>query len=156
MDTIRVLEADDWELLRDLRLRALADAPEAYCSTVERELAFTESDWRQRSGGLSVVAFAGGEPAAIGGGFSSTPGWMQVVGMWTAPEHRGRGLATAVLGELVHHARTQGQRVTLDVVEGNTAAESTYTHFGFVPTGESEPLREGSDLLVWRYVLPAG
>jgi hypothetical protein len=42
----RVCEAE-WPALRDTRLRALADSPEAFGSTLERETAFSEADWHE-------------------------------------------------------------------------------------------------------------
>jgi hypothetical protein len=44
----RQAQAADWQALRQLRLRALADAPDAFASTLEAELAFPDEVWRQR------------------------------------------------------------------------------------------------------------
>jgi hypothetical protein len=45
----RQAQAADWEALRQLRLAALADAPDAFASTLEAELAFPTELWQQRA-----------------------------------------------------------------------------------------------------------
>jgi hypothetical protein len=45
---IRVVEDEEWERARDLRLRALADAPEAFARSLEEEERLSESAWRER------------------------------------------------------------------------------------------------------------
>lgn len=47
---LRPVTEDDWALWRDLRSRVLVTDPDAFGSTLEREQAFTESDWRARVG----------------------------------------------------------------------------------------------------------
>jgi hypothetical protein len=46
---IRRAQAADWETLRQLRLAALADAPDAFASTLEAEVAHPDEVWRQRA-----------------------------------------------------------------------------------------------------------
>ena len=46
------------------------------------------------------------------------------------------------------------RRCHLDVALGNDAARGLYEAYGFVATGEVEPLREGSAQLLERMVLP--
>ena len=46
---IRQVAAEEWERLRDVRLRALADAPEAFLETVEDASTFSEGHWRSRA-----------------------------------------------------------------------------------------------------------
>ena len=152
--SVRRAGPDDWETWRDLRLRSLAADPGAFGSTLQREQAFDEAFWRQRLTGLSVIASADGVPAALGGGFEARPGWVQVVAMWSDPAYRRRGLATAVLGLVVAEAEADGLRVMLEVAQGNDRARAVYERFGFVATGESEPIRPGAAELCDWMVLP--
>ena len=46
MVSVRATGPGDWELVRDVRLAALRDAPDAFASTYEREAAYTEEQWR--------------------------------------------------------------------------------------------------------------
>jgi predicted GNAT family acetyltransferase len=151
---IRLLVGDDWQLWRDLRLQSLADTPEAFGSTLAREQAFSEETWRQRAQGGAVIAFVDGTPAALGSSFQPKPDWSHIVAMWTAPEFRRRGLATLVLDELVRRAKARGHRVVLDVAQGNSAARTAYERYGFVATGNAEPLREGSQIVCEEMILP--
>jgi ribosomal protein S18 acetylase RimI-like enzyme len=151
---VRVLDPDDWDIWRDLRLRSLADTPDAFGSSLERELDFTEGDWRRRLESTAVVAFVDGTPAALGGSFQVRAGWVQVVAMWTDPAYRRRGLSRAVLDALVDAAAADGQRVVIGVARGNPAARIAYENYGFVATGESEPLRPGSPDRCDEMVLP--
>jgi predicted GNAT family acetyltransferase len=133
------LGPDDWETFRDVRLRSLADSPDAFGSTLEREQAFTEADWRQRVSGPVYVVLDPG-PVSVGGMFDND-GVGQVWGMWTDPAHRGRGHARRILDVLtpLHDV------VQLHVNLANPAARSVYERCGFVGTGEVEPLRPGSE-----------
>jgi ribosomal protein S18 acetylase RimI-like enzyme len=139
MAEVRRLGPDDWAEFREIRLRSLADSPDAFGSTLEREQAFTEDDWRRR---LSVPLYVVDDPrpVAIGGTFDND-GVLHVWGMWTDPAHRGHGHARALLDALIPPERA----AQLDVNVANAAARTAYERYGFVGTGEVEPLRPGSD-----------
>jgi RimJ/RimL family protein N-acetyltransferase len=139
MAAVRRLGPDDWEIFRDLRLAALAESPDAFSSTLEREKAFTEDDWRQRLSG-PVYAVMDPGPVAVGGRFD-IDGVLHLWGMWTDPDHRGRGHARRILGVLI----PAGADAVLDVNVENDAARAAYERYGFVGTGRFEPLRPGSD-----------
>lgn len=52
------------------------------------------------------------------------------------PEYRNAGIGSLLLGRLVDIARAEGvARMTLEVREGNIAAQSLYMKFGFVSEG---------------------
>ena len=148
---VRTITADDWSLLRDVSLRALADSPDAFRRTLAETQPLTEDFWRQRAEGsaLILIVLEGGRGVAMGGVFTS-PGSADayVWGMWTAPEARGRGYAAGLLADLVSWCRDRDLGVRLHVTEGNEVARRLYVVHGFTSTGVWEPLREGSALKV--------
>ncbi|RYP85906.1 GNAT family N-acetyltransferase [Nocardioides guangzhouensis] len=152
--SVRRAGPDDWEAWRDLRLRSLAADPDAFGSTFAREQVFGEETWRERLSGLSVIGAFDGTPAALGGAFEFRPGFMQVVAMWTDPAYRGLGLASSVLDLVVRSATAAGHRVVLEVARGNDRARAVYERYGFVATGQSEPIRPGAEELCDWMALP--
>ena len=147
MSELRRLGPDDWEAFREIRLRSLADSPDAFGSTWEREQSFTEDDWRRRLRG-PVYAVTDPGPVAVGGLFDND-GVFQVWGMWTDPAHRHRGHARRILDALI----APDVDAVLDVNVANDAARAAYERYGFVRTGRLEPLRPGSDQRMERMVL---
>jgi predicted GNAT family acetyltransferase len=130
----RMIGPDDWRDWRYLRLRALADAPAAFGSTLAREQRFTEAEWRERTG-ASVLVYAEGVPVAMGAGFEDRPGQMMVVAMWTEPGHRGNGLGALVLDRVASLARSRGLVPHLFVMRDNPDAGRLFERLGFVRSG---------------------
>ena len=63
---VRQLQAGEWATLRTVRLAALADAPEAFGSTMARELAFGEAEWRDRAATApNFIAWNEDEPVGL-------------------------------------------------------------------------------------------
>jgi GNAT superfamily N-acetyltransferase len=81
-------------------------------------------------GAIYGAAGEGGEIQGVGV-MSFGAAWAGIHGMRTAPAHRGKGLAAAVLAAMGREARTRGvERVFLQVEEGN-AARRIYRKAGF-------------------------
>jgi ribosomal protein S18 acetylase RimI-like enzyme len=133
--TVRWLDEDDWELLRELRLRSLADAPEAFTSTVERETVLTPDDWRSRTSN-SAVAFTDEQPKGMAV-FITDGAKGQLVGMWVAPEARGTGAAAALVDAVAARAGEKRQPLWLCVYVDNPRAKRFYERYGFVADGET-------------------
>lgn len=153
----RRIGADDWAALRDVRLRSLADSPDAFGSTLAAAEALAESVWRERASGSGpvVLAFDDSLPVALGGAYAPPDATDAMIwGMWTAPEARGHGLARRILADLLAWCRDRGLGVLLDVTEGNDPARHLYVAAGFVPTGAWEPLRPGSSIRTETMRLP--
>jgi GNAT superfamily N-acetyltransferase len=144
---VRQARPADWEVLRELRLRALADAPDAFASTLKEEAASPEQVWRRRAeGGAGSVGFIACEDGA-GIGMATVlpeadiPGRLHLVGMWVHPRHRRRGVAKALVEQAVGWARDHRAReVVLWVVDTNIPARRLYERAGFQPTGDRQPL----------------
>jgi GNAT superfamily N-acetyltransferase len=141
---VRRATAEDWQALRELRLRALADSPDAFLATLAEAEQRSEDEWRDwGSGGVIFVddAFDG-----MAGGFVTGEGDVMLWGMWVSPERRGSGLAEALARAVIEWARAERvPRVVLWVVIGNAPAERFYERLGFTPTGVTAQLRNGLD-----------
>lgn len=145
MAEIREAGTGDWQAMRDVRLAALRDAPQAFASTYEREAAFTEADWQRRiAQGGSFLAYApelGTAPAGIAGGFETGPGTIELVSMWVTPRARGHGIGQALVEAVAGWARARSaSRLHLWVTENNRHARLLYDRCGFRPTAERQPL----------------
>lgn len=162
---VRQTHASDWEALRRLRLRALADAPGAFASTLEAELAFGDDVWRQRAGddpgSATFIASDDGADIGLARIFAEPdpPGRTHLVSMWVDPGHRRRGVARALIDRAVRWATERhADEVILWVADQNAAARRLYGQIGFRPTGQRQPLpsdpAQGESLM--RLHLPHG
>lgn len=143
MITLQPLTPDDWPVWRELRLAALADAPDAFCARLadwqgEHD---REERWRGRlsiPGAHDVVASLDGTPAGMASGVPSNEhGAVELISMWVAPGARGHGVGDALIGEVERLARSTGATVLwLLVMEHNATATALYRRNGFEPTGE--------------------
>jgi GNAT superfamily N-acetyltransferase len=139
------IDASAWDTMRDVRLAALRDAPQAFGSSYQREIGFTREDWLARlARGANFLAYAdefGPVPAGLVGGFVPQPGTAELVSMWVHPRARGLGVGRALVAAVVRWAADEGhQSVHLWVTENNESARRLYERCGFTLTGERQPL----------------
>jgi GNAT superfamily N-acetyltransferase len=140
---VRRLHADEAPLLKDLRLRALADAPTAFAHTHDEISAKPPTYWDEMAASLTsrhVMFIAEADGRAIGMAFGirprEQPDVPHVGGMWVDPAARGSGAGRALTAAVVDWAGENGfQRIGLWVTEGNGPATRLYTALGFTPTG---------------------
>jgi GNAT superfamily N-acetyltransferase len=142
MIEIQRIDTSDWQVFRDLRLAALADAPDAFGSQLEAERARGASEWRERLAGRSqFVALADGRPVGTIGARSEGEREMELISMWVAPEVRRVGVAGQLVAAVIEEARVRGSvSVVLWVSEGNLPAERLYEKHSFVRTGRTQPI----------------
>jgi ribosomal protein S18 acetylase RimI-like enzyme len=139
---LRVLSPDDWQVWRELRLAALAEAPYAFGSRLADWQG--EGDraerWRERlslPGSYNVVALLDKQPAGMASGVpGDDPGVVELISMWVSPAARGRGVGDRLIQGVEEWARREQAKVfRLSVMQGNEAAERLYQRCGFVDTG---------------------
>lgn len=153
---VRRVRADEWEALRDVRLRALADAPDAFGSTHAEALQRPEEWWRvwalrsaESDEQAMSLAWEGAGAVGIAGVFRNDDGRWQVISMWVEPQARGRGIARALLDDVVAFARAHdAAELILSVTDGNDGARRLYESYGFADNGFSEPLRSNPALTI--------
>lgn len=143
--SIRMLGPDDAAAYRAVRRRALVEHPEAYGATLDEldrrsleEIANTlASPPEQR---CLFGAFVGDELAGLASfGRHDNEKLRHRAGlyqMYTAPEHRRRGLGRQLVEAVIDHARRQEglEELMLAVTIGNTSAEVLYLRAGFRPS----------------------
>jgi GNAT superfamily N-acetyltransferase len=156
---IRRLEERDWEHLRSVRLAALGQAPEAFGSTLASEHETTEDQWREWIRRWpTFVAFHQSRPVAmVAGAPGEQPGERKLVAAWVHPDHRGNGIATALVERVEEWARSDGaDTLTLWVARNNAAAAGLYERRRFEPTGRCRPLPSDPRIMEDQLVLVLG
>lgn len=146
---IRAGTSDDWPAYRDIRLRMLQEAPDAYGSSYAVEAEFPESRWRERATNpmLFVAVNPDEEVVATATGLADPNGTVEVVAMYVAPQARGQGCAGRLLDAVAAAARQRGaHRLVLRVTRGNRAASRSYVRYGFRPTGRAWPMERNPEL----------
>ena len=156
MLAVRRLLPDDWPLYRELRLAALADAPDAFCSTLADAVARPDADWRERleradpDTSEPLVATLDGVPCGLLWAVTdrARPDAAELFQMWVAPAARGHGVGRRLVKRAAEWAATRGHAVlALECRRDNPSAMRLYERSGFVAVGAFRPLREGSDIV---------
>lgn len=149
---IRWIRPDEVEVYRAFRLRALADAPDAFGDSYALAIARPPTFWHERvartSAGVDNVLMVASDEASdawlgMTGCFVTDPeeGVALVVSVWVAPEARRRRLARRLLDAVVEWARERRiGTLRLWVVESNHRARGLYQGAGFAPSGNVQPL----------------
>lgn len=138
MNNIRRLAPDEWQLLRETRLRALAESPLAFGRTYEFELGLPDAEWQQR--GVDWACFVATDRDDVVGIIAGT--WFDADAptlhcTWVAPSHRGSGLAIGLVSSVIDWARSEGAPLLrMHVASDNEIAIRFYEKFGFEPTGD--------------------
>ncbi|MDQ6620035.1 MAG: GNAT family N-acetyltransferase [Pseudomonadota bacterium] len=141
---LRRLTPADSDSYRALRLRALAEFPDAFTSSAQEEgasLEWVSERLRPRDGNLLLGAFIDGELAGTAGLERRTRTKERhkatLYGMFVVSEHAGRHVGRRIVDALIDVARTWNglEQVTLTVTRTNTRARRLYSEAGFVTFG---------------------
>jgi len=145
---VRVLDEDDWQIYRRMRLAALQHDPESFVATHDEEQDYPEERWRDRiRRSRRMVASRDGEEIAVAsvGQARDADGIMEGIaelfGMWVSPDARGTGVAWELVTAAANQARKDGHRhLRLWVSTDNGRAIGFYSSYGFRPADERRPM----------------
>lgn len=153
---VRPLRADETGLLKTLRLRSLAEAPDSFANTFADASAKPGSYWQEMTRsvtepGRHVMFVAEIDAASVGLAFglldTAHTATAHLGGMWVDPAARGLGVGRALVEAVLAWAHERGfERVILWVTDGNAAAIALYERMGFSPTGGRDRLPSNRDL----------
>src|SRR5438093_107549 len=134
---IRQVHPDEWEALRDVRLAALAESPDAFGATLEEERAFDEARWRGWASGegwagevATFVADDGDRSVGMATGFhpDDEPMTVHLFAMWVRPDRRRSGVGRELVAAVVRWAADLPgvDELTLRVTISNESALRFY------------------------------
>lgn len=161
---IRELTPEDAAAFRELRLLGLQLHPDAFGSSYEEEsqqgVAAVRDMLTERQAlpyNLTLGAFEGdklvGTVSLNHRGRKKTGHQAQIWGVMVHPAWRGRGIAQALMQEIVQFARRipRVEQVELSVATENAAAIRLYQSFGFQTWGEEKKALKLDDQYVDEY-----
>lgn len=143
MDNIEIisLKPEDWKQYRDLRLRALKEDPQAFGSTYEDSVKYSDEYWQQRledtlNKNTQWLVFARLNGVLVGmvGAFAEKePDNAHVIAVYVTPDARGKGISKMLMKELLARIKTNEniKKITVDVNPEQGAAYNLYKNSGF-------------------------
>jgi len=138
---LRRAVSGDEPILRSLRLQALSEAPDAFGSTLDRELARTTADWQRwlSPGATFILEASDGANGLVAGQLDATDATaVHLMAMWVHPAIRGARAADELVAAVIAWAAAaDAKTVCLDVFEDNLRARHFYERLGFRETGQT-------------------
>jgi ribosomal protein S18 acetylase RimI-like enzyme len=154
---LRLLTLDDADAFWHLRLEALRNDPASFADSAEEHLETTVATARERlskndpSRNFVVGTFEDGKLAATAGFYRYNHNKERhkghIWGVYVRPQSRGKGVASALMQEIVRRAREiEGlEQITL-VASANLPAQRLYKSLGFESYGiEPHSLKIGTE-----------
>jgi ribosomal protein S18 acetylase RimI-like enzyme len=146
---IRVLSAVEWPVLRDARLQALSESPEAFLADHDQEVSWGEEAWKHTlDTSRWMVALSCGMAVGLLRSVQEPgrPTERHVESIWVAPGHRQRGVLRSLLQVLLADQEWMVgvEELKLWVLQTNRDARLVYTRLGFRPTGKRQLLSDGT------------
>ncbi len=143
--TIRVLDEEDWQEYRAVRLSALQDSPDAFVHTYDEESSYDEEAWRdrmRRSHRLVATAGNATQGTVSVGPLADEPKAADLFGLWVAPEARHTGAAWRLVEAAAKLAADEGYtQLYYWVSTENGRGIGFATNFGFRLTSRRRPTR---------------
>ncbi len=158
------IRADQWRILKNVRLRALEEAPYAFGTTLAEGQKRTDRDWQDMAREHATLpdrayfmAYVGDDPCGMAGCYRRTSDIVMLTAMWVAPEVRGQNIGEQIVRAVIEWAGAGGATTLEAWVSENNPARIFYQKIGFEETSLTEPLRSDSKIqmiLIKRDIAP--
>ena len=163
MYSVKRIESDDWQVLKELRLAALQESPQWFSGDFAQESAQEKIQWievlnrdmwfalRDEEMPIGLMAISDRESDR------GTDCWL--FSCWIAPPYRRQGLLHLLMNRFDDECRIHGWKVQgLGVWPNNAIAIDAYERMGFEKSGEPRPSRSRPSQLyqMMRRTLPQG
>lgn len=157
MDNIEIvsLRPEEWQLYKELRLRALKEEPQAFGSTYEENLNHPDAYWKQRledsfKKDTQWLLFARLNNQLIGmiGAYLEKEDQAEVIAMYVMPETRGKGISKLLMKELIKKIKINNdiKKIIITVNPEQKAALHLYHNVGFqLVSQEKDILGDGKE-----------
>jgi GNAT superfamily N-acetyltransferase len=139
--SVERIRPDEWQVLRDIRLRSLLDAPEAFGQRYDEAVNTPDSEWsanaQASSAGSRRVWFLArdgedGSPIGVVQARRRPPNDCLLFSMWVAPDARRLGVGKMLIDAVRDWSADWGaRRIVLWVLAANEPAMRFYDRIGF-------------------------
>ena len=153
MITIRRLQVGEGELFKQIRLRALQEAPYAFPATYAAAIERSPESWREQADRsaqgadrATFIAFSDELPVGMAALYREEDQFDvgELLQVWVSPEYRGTRVIWDLMDEIFRWARENGfRRIIAGVTKGNDRAVKFYMNYGFSMTAERSPSAGG-------------
>lgn len=133
---IREIGPDDYDIVKALRLEALASSPEAFGTSEEEERLQTREVFTDSFKTGRVFGYFDGERLCGTAGYytfrlAKMSHRCQLFGVYVTPDYRGRNIAAMLINKVCDEAAKSMQQIHLNVWTKNEPAMRLYEKLGF-------------------------
>lgn len=137
---VRLLTTDDVDVYKSIRLQALQTNPESFGGLYEEEALYRDEEFKEFLGKIPTFGiFHEGEIiGSVGIELQSLTKIKHdggVLGLYVAPEHRGKGAGSILLNHLIEYAKDIVLQLSLYCISDSHDAIKFYEKHGFVTIG---------------------
>ena len=158
MIEIKPMQAGQWQLHKSVRCAALANAPNAFSSTLDDVLKRSDAEWQQltrqyASHPNSHTYFAFENYIACGISACVINGEnVELFSVWVDPKHRRKGVGRALVEYGRKWSLSKGAiRIKVGIYQDNQNAVVFYRSMGFVDSGQVDPVLSSRNRAVFLF-----
>lgn len=158
MISIKLLDQDDWQSWKNLRLEALQNASHTFGASIEEVYTLDQKDFQTLLSKNNIFgAFVNVQLIGCIGFYVLNSLKIQhrgvIWGMYITPEHRGKNIASSLLDAVISYAKPSVEQLNLKCVTANHSAVKLYQKHGFNICGTEPRALKVNDQYYDEYIM---